>query len=244
MARTRLSNEKRAILRGLAKKVVAETPINPIVEKRVKKAIKLHTELRVKMAAVAVQIRNTTFSTQEEKTLNKFDLVKAAQTTLRFIELDTGRIIEIPLFNNTAYDEQNAPAEGFESLGYEATEKYETTKTIVKEACEVTIPSARSEYQIYSFQTTKQLIKLYGQCADARTELNMAQQIDKDTRHVIMRDFDALISGCRTFEDVVDVWPEAVQLTDRICGTGEAVSLISDQAKARIMANMATRKVL
>lgn len=56
-----------------------------------------------------------------------------------------------------------------------------------------------------------------------------------------MADYKGLITASRTFEDVVEVWPEAEQLRTRICGARQALSIVSDELVARIRADVQAR---
>ena len=52
-------------------------------------------------------------------------------------------------------------------------------------------------------------------------------------------DFFALISVSRTFEDLVEVWPAAAQLREKICGANTALTTINDDVIARLKADPA-----
>ena len=54
-----------------------------------------------------------------------------------------------------------------------------------------------------------------------------------------LADYRALIANARTFEELVEIWPAADQLREKICGTSRAVSVMSDDVLARIKADAA-----
>lgn len=52
-------------------------------------------------------------------------------------------------------------------------------------------------------------------------------------------DYRALIQSARTFEELVEVWPAAEQLRERICGQSRAIAVMSEEVVARIKADPA-----
>lgn len=52
-------------------------------------------------------------------------------------------------------------------------------------------------------------------------------------------DYRALIESARTFEELVEVWPAAEQLRERICGQSRAIAVMSEEVVARIKADPA-----
>lgn len=53
------------------------------------------------------------------------------------------------------------------------------------------------------------------------------------------KDYCTLITNARTFEELVEIWPAADQLREKICGTSRVVSVMSDDVLARIKADAA-----
>lgn len=56
-------------------------------------------------------------------------------------------------------------------------------------------------------------------------------------------DYRSLIAAAKTFEDVVEIWPEAEQLRNVICKGSVALSVVSDDLVARIRADVQARAV-
>ncbi len=241
MAKTRLNREKRDILRGLAIKIVKDTPINPDIEKRVKNAKHNYKKTFSNLVTVAKTIRNNAFPAAEEKILKKYNLTDE-HTHIMFTDEETRQPIRIELFDVRSWELENEPAEGIQSATYEVRCQYDTDRRIAQNACQYAIPKS-DRYTSFHFVANRPLMKLYNKLQTIKDELQMATESDADMRHVIMRDFEALIFGSKTFEEVVEIWPEATQLTDRICSDGTSVTLVSDEAKARIMQNMITRNI-
>lgn len=54
-----------------------------------------------------------------------------------------------------------------------------------------------------------------------------------------VNDFEALIYISRTFEDLVEIWPSAGRLRERICGTNTSIAAINDDVIKRIKSDAA-----
>jgi len=76
---------------------------------------------------------------------------------------------------------------------------------------------------------------------DAKTyELyKRALDADKEARETRVKDFKALIYNSNTFNTLAEVWPAIEALREEIVGSAFAVSLMSDEAMARIKADPA-----
>jgi hypothetical protein len=237
MARTRLNNDKRYILKVLATKIVHATPIDPTIEKQLAKAWKEYKALFQKTADLAIKLINKQMTTEDRKSLDKFSKLTHGKTNILFLELDNRDFFEINLFSERIYKEINYPVEGIDHLPWQDQDKYQTDLDKARESVGISLP-----YR-FRFIATPALYKLVKDLAQNATTVSAAKEADIEKRVTIKRDFIALINGSRTFEDVVEVWPEAAELTDRICSDGSAVSLVSDEAKERIARNMAIRGV-
>jgi hypothetical protein len=235
MAKTRLNEDKRHVLRTLAYKAVAATPIDPAIEKRVKKAWEAYDKLIESMAKEAVTLVKQQVSDADLKVLKKYGCV-TTNHTLIFVDLDTRHVFEVSLFNEKRWRKDNPRSEH----NFEEQQKWHKSLRKATANTEISIPS---RHTCKTLKASKKLIKLNSTSRDVTNELEMARGADQNKRNGIMRDFDALIQGSRTFEDVVEYWPEAKEVTLQIVGSGTEVSLVSNQAKERILANMATRGV-
>jgi hypothetical protein len=71
-------------------------------------------------------------------------------------------------------------------------------------------------------------------------EYNKLKNKAEDDRRNRISDYRSLIESCRNYEDILEIWPEAKELEQRI--TGYALpSVVSDEMIARIKADQAER---
>lgn len=56
-----------------------------------------------------------------------------------------------------------------------------------------------------------------------------------------LSDYSALIGSVNSFNEVANVWPEAEELRESICGSATAMVLLNEQVVARIKADFAAR---
>ena len=247
MPKTRLNRDKRDVLHYLAARAVDATPIEPVIEKRVKVAQAAFDRVHDAQVAEARSIIARKVPAADLKVLARYELTKKMSSVV-FVDLDSRNQFAVVMFNDNKYNRDHLTG-GVASASWEERQKYQADKQKAVDTSEVELP-VRSSSQISRFgasttaiEASAKLIKLASQYKDAGEELGLAERADRDKRENIKRDFVALIEGSRTFEDVVEVWPEAKEVSDQIIGAGRAVSLVSLDAIERIQANMKARNV-
>lgn len=77
--------------------------------------------------------------------------------------------------------------------------------------------------------------------ASAVEDWVLARDILKAANDEKRKDYSALIAASRTFEDVIEIWPEAEELRDTICPKNTALTALGNGAIARIKADVASR---
>lgn len=65
-----------------------------------------------------------------------------------------------------------------------------------------------------------------------------------EARSEKLRKYKTLVAGAKTFEDVVEMWPEAEELRSRICGPGTAIATITPAIISGIKQDMTDRVAL
>ena len=82
----------------------------------------------------------------------------------------------------------------------------------------------------------------YGEAAEA---LSLAEANREQSRRDLLQDYMALILSARTYEDVLEVWPEASEVrNDIVPGACTAITAFSQDAAERIKADFARRQKL
>lgn len=223
----------------LALKVIKETPIDPATEQRVKKAQSAYDKAFDAVRKEALVSIDKKITPAELAVLKKFHCTNDT-TGIYIINEDTRSPFMVSLWNERRFKRDNPLPHRYSSDEYHTYSKLHSDSS---NAASVTIPI--KHFGCYSGEhrsaATAKLIKLYSTLNAAENELEMAEGADDDRRRNITSDFRALIHGSRTFEDVVEVWEEAKEVTHLICGPSTAVSLVSDDAIDRIKANVALR---
>lgn len=87
--------------------------------------------------------------------------------------------------------------------------------------------------------------KKYIKYQEAVAALALATDAKEKSRREILEDYMALILSARTYEDVLEVWPEASEVrNDIVPGACTAIARFSDAAAERIKADFARRQKL
>lgn len=242
MAKIRLSNDRRDILRRLAAEAVAATPIEPATEKRVADARKDYDTLFAELAKQTVVELKKAVPAGDLRVCRKYDLTHKA-TVIHVMDLDSRDAFNVDLFNETAFDRKHLRGKQPWALSYEERQAFSRDKDKAMEKVQVELIERGPGTHHRFLTATPSMVKLRGKLNAAEQELEIAEGIDGDRRRNISRDFEALIAGARTFEDVCEAWPEAKTVTDKIVGDSQQISLVSSDAIDRIRKNMAARGV-
>ena len=76
-------------------------------------------------------------------------------------------------------------------------------------------------------------------------EESLARRAREDSRRSILEDYRSLVRAARTYEDVLEVWPEASEVRAEIAPEiGTALSIFSEDAAERIKADFVRRQKL
>ena len=244
MPKTRLNRDKRDVLHALAAHAVQDTPLDPAIEKRVKAARVMFDRIHERRQAEAGVLVARKYPAGDMKTLAKYELTKHVQSVL-FVDLDTKDHFNVELFNDHKWSRENRAVDPH---SYEENSRRKAARAEVVKGISLEVPSGSPSQPSYmrspsALEASGKLIGMRRVLKEALDELNVAEHADKERRDSIQRDFVALIEGSRTFEVVIEAWPEAKKVTDQIVGAGRAVSLVSSEAIERIRANMQARNV-
>ncbi len=244
MPKTRLNRDKRDVLHTLAARAIQATPLDPAVEKRVKVAREAFDRLFERRRAEVAVLVGRKYPAGDMKTLAKYELTKYVQSVL-FVDLDTKDHFNVELFNGRKWERENPSSNTY---SYEYDHRRKAARAEVVKGISLEVPSNSPSQPSYMVSKTAveasgKLVGMRGASKEALDELDIAEHADKERRDNIQCDFVALIEGSRTFEDVIEAWPEAKEVTDQIIGAGRAISLVSSEAIERIHANMKARNV-
>lgn len=83
--------------------------------------------------------------------------------------------------------------------------------------------------------------KLFRSFLDAEESASLRKSDRETSRQALLDAYMALIRGARTYEALLDVWPEASTLRDNIAPANTAVSLLSEDALDLIKKDVARR---
>lgn len=239
MAKIRLNRDKRDILQTFAAKAVAATPIASDIEKRVTKSRIAYDKAFEASKAEVLKLHKDILPATDIAALRKHDLA-ASVDELTVVSLESRNVYVVDLFNKNAWTRDNVyPAK----QGHEAQCLYNGELSKAREANEVQVARNKTGTYYKPIAASAKLNKLNTKLLDALEEREIAERADGEKRRTIMDDFNALIESARTFEEVVEVWAEAAEVTSEIVGASQQVSLMSTDAVARIQANMAARHV-
>jgi hypothetical protein len=237
MAKIRLNNDKRGVLHGLAARVVKATPIDPSTEARVNKAEKVYDSTFAALASATVKAVVKTQNAKEMVVLKKHRFLADCHQ-IWGVNLDTQEVIQVNLFNATAYQRIH-PINHLHD--YNERHVRQRDENTARDKTEISvIQGGKGSYQS-PLPLNAKTLRLTGELKRATEELNIAITLDAEKRSTILNDFTALIECSKTFEDVVAIWPEAAEVTDEIMGHSQQVALMSSDAVERIKANMAIR---
>ncbi len=247
MPKTRLNRDKRDVLLRLAARAVEATPICPATEKRVKVAQAAYDRAHDDQVTEALAIVAKKVPVSDLKVLAKYKLTKRVGW-VRFADLDGGGgVFQVSLFNERKWDRENG-AVFLAQHEYGEVQKFRASKMVAEKAAEIVLPVGPKITRSFSNdgapkEASSKLAKLQVKFVLVFEELRLAERADSDERDSIRRDFIALIESSRTFEDVVEIWSEAKQVTDQIVGSGRDISLVSIDAVERIRNNMESRNI-
>ena len=230
MAKTRLNNDKRDILSRLAMDVVRKTPIDMAITDRLEKAIKELNKTHDNQVAEARRIVQKACPEADLKVLRRYGLVNK-YTNLSFIDLDTRDVVCVDLLSRTVFWANNPDAD---SSDY--------TKAVSKEENRIEAAVGHG-HEGRRYEASPKLVYSQLVFKEAIAEYNVASEADYKIKTTILQDFEALISSSRTFEDVVEVWPEAKTVAGEIVASGQQISIMSTDAINRIRNNMLSRGV-
>lgn len=77
--------------------------------------------------------------------------------------------------------------------------------------------------------------------AVVNARLKAAEALKKATE-AKLSDYYSLIQSSKTFEEVLEIWPEAERLRQHICGSSHALVTLNPEIAARIQQDVATRQ--
>jgi len=104
---------------------------------------------------------------------------------------------------------------------------------------EMEVPSSWSDWALDKVFTADEIEPFEKRMKEVYATLN---KIEKDKAEALSP-YKSLIFNARYFEDVVEVWEEAAELTDKICTTGTALVTLSDEDVMKIKKDVKKRKV-
>lgn len=102
-------------------------------------------------------------------------------------------------------------------------------------------PKDRHGYQPYRIQMTAPLSRAIARYEAALQAERRENKVIHDDFLGVQRDYYYLISQSRIFEELVEIWPEAADVTHIVTGSGTELAALPAQVVSRIKQNIATR---
>jgi hypothetical protein len=232
---TRLNNEKRDILCSLARRVIDDTPVDPAIQARLDASV-VDVIAKYKTMYDLIQKKIAARCPPEELAVLKKWRRANISTFVYLANLDDRNRYE----RFSAIDDDiNSPTRIHELCG-------RVTKVI--DGMERRVKREDNEYPFITpddrpIGLSDEEYKLYTAYREARLEHTAAEEAVARQKETLRRALATLISTSRTFEKVVEVWPEAKTVAADICTTGTELSVLSNEAIDVIKASMAARGV-
>jgi len=232
MAKTRLKTDTRELLYKHALALVEKTPDDPKLIAEVNKTSATRQQAFKALASEALKEYKKKFSRSELATLAKYDLIESVDQ-LTILGSLPGDNFTVHLFDD----------ESFECEHKRWSSAYREARAAASKSVAVNVPKTWGASSHHSkIPVTAALRKLEAKLIEASKVWKETVAALEEKRTTIKDDYKSLIWGARTFEDVVEVWPEALDIAHEITGPGTAITLVSDESKARIRLNMEKRK--
>lgn len=246
MARHRLNKLDRNILRSYAQRKVSETPLGDL-DDRLATAEARHTAARNQLADLLRRKIEAKFPPAEMDVLAKYNFTTFPDPVV-VVDLSTGKARWDRPFMYVTNDDRNEAAGYVRNFnGCWVLPGGRKARVFNKESLEQLYersgaPKVPGNYKDPPLGLTAEEMRLFNDWADAHEERQLRRDQRLDELKRIYEDYDALIDHCRTFEQLVELWPEAEACRPDIIGTGTALTTVSAESITRIQANVATRK--